>query len=157
MRGDAPDDARDDATGHAVADALGELLKRTLRAGLYQALTDNLGEAVDEVTYPVLSGLARTGPCSAADLAVAVGLDRSGVSRRASRLEAAGLVRREPDPSDRRAVLLALTEEGERTVETMRRRLADRIGATLSSWPQDEARAFARHLRRFVDEGPFGA
>ncbi|WP_330331264.1 MarR family transcriptional regulator [Streptomyces sp. NBC_00536] len=142
-------------TGHEVADALGDLLKRTLRAGLYQALTENLGEAVDEVTYPVLSGLARTGPRSAADLAAEVGLDRSGVSRRASRLEAAGLVRREPDPADRRAVLLALTEEGARTVETMRRRLADRIEASLSSWPQDEARSFARHLRRFVDEGPF--
>lgn len=103
----------------------------------------------------MLSGLARTGPRSAADLAAEVGLDRSGVSRRASRLEAAGLVRREPDPADRRAVLLALTEEGARTVETMRRRLADRIEASLSSWPQDEARSFARHLRRFVDEGPF--
>lgn len=142
-------------TGHEIADALGDLLKRTLRAGLYRALTEDLGEAVDEVTYPVLSGLARTGPRSAADLAADVGLDRSGVSRRASRLEAAGLVRREQDPTDRRAVLLTLTPRGARTVEIMRQRLASRIEASLDSWPPEEARSFAAHLRRFVDEGPF--
>lgn len=93
-----------------------------------------MGEAVDELTYPVLSGLARTGPCSAAALAPDVGLDRSGVTRRASRLEAAGLVRRAPDPADRRATLLALTDEGERTVEELRRRLSDRISDGLASW-----------------------
>ncbi|WP_329142148.1 MarR family transcriptional regulator [Streptomyces sp. NBC_01456] len=141
--------------GHAVAEALGDLLKRTLRANLYQALTENIGEGVDEVTYPVLSGLARTGPCSAADLATAVGLDRSGVSRRASRLEAAGLVRRAPDPADRRAVLLTLTDQGTETVALMRTRLAARIEESLSSWPEGEARSFARNLRKFLDEGPF--
>ncbi|MFF3431607.1 MarR family winged helix-turn-helix transcriptional regulator [Streptomyces sp. NPDC002602] len=142
-------------TGHEVADALGDLLKRTLRADLHRTLTEGLGEAVDEVTYPVLSGLARTGPRSAADLAADVGLDRSGVSRRASRLEAAGLVGREQDPTDRRAVLLTLTTRGARTVEIMRQRLASRIEASLSSWPPEEARSFAVNLCRFVDEGPF--
>nr|WSX53616.1 MarR family transcriptional regulator [Streptomyces sp. NBC_00974] len=142
--------------GHEVAGALGELLKRGLRAGLYRELTEGLGDAVDEVTYPVLSGLSRTGPRSAAELAAEVGLDRSGVSRRASRLEVAGLVRRDPDPSDRRSVLLTLTDEGARTVEVMRRRLALRIEESLGSWPPGEAASFARGLRRFVEEGPFG-
>jgi DNA-binding MarR family transcriptional regulator len=145
----------DDDAGHEVANALGDLLKRGLRAGLYRGLTEGLGEAVDEVTYPVLSGLARTGPSSAADLAAEVGLDRSGVSRRATRLEEAGLVRREPDPADRRSVLLTLTDDGVRTVETMRARLAARIDASLGTWPPGEAQAFARSLRRFIDQGPF--
>ncbi|MFI6980342.1 MarR family winged helix-turn-helix transcriptional regulator [Embleya sp. NPDC050154] len=141
--------------GHEVADALGLLLRRGTRANLYARLTEGLGPAVDEVTYPVLSGLARTGPRSAADLAGEIGLDRSGVSRRASRLEAAGLVRREPDPDDRRAVLLALTDAGASCVEELRERLAARIESSLASWPADEARMFARGLRRFVEDGPF--
>lgn len=141
--------------GHEVADALGQLLRRGTRANLYARLTEGLGPAVDEVTYPVLSGLARTGPRSAADLAGEIGLDRSGVSRRASRLEAAGLVRREPDPVDRRAVLLALTDAGTACVEELRERLATRIEASLAGWPADEARVFARGLRRFVEDGPF--
>lgn len=141
--------------GDEIADALGVLLRRSTRTELYRTLTDGMGEAVDELTYPVLSGLARTGPRSAAHLAPDVGLDRSGVTRRASRLEEAGLVRREPDPADRRATLLALTEEGERTVEILRRRLSAHIEASLASWPAGEAKTFARHLRRFITEGPF--
>jgi len=143
------------SAGHEIAEALGVLLKRSTRIELHRILTAGMGEAVDELTYPILSGLARTGPRSAADLASEVGLDRSGVTRRASRLEAAGLVRRESDPSDGRATLLTLTDEGERTVEILRQRLADNISASLASWPDDEVAAFADHLRRFITDGPF--
>ncbi|MGK4581871.1 MarR family winged helix-turn-helix transcriptional regulator [Kitasatospora sp. HPMI-4] len=144
-------------TGYEIADSLGLLLRRTTRARLYAHLTEGLGEAVDELTYPVLSGLARTGACSAADLGREVGLDRSTVTRRADRLERAGLLRREPDPADGRATLLALTSEGHDLVAVTRRRLAARIEDSLTSWPQADARTFAHWLRRFVDEGPFAA
>ncbi|MFD9688231.1 MarR family winged helix-turn-helix transcriptional regulator [Kitasatospora sp. NPDC059146] len=142
-------------TGHEIAEALGLLLRRSTRTGLHAQLTDGLGEAVDELTYPVLSGLARTGPCSAADLGREIGLDRTTVTRRADRLEEAGLLRREADPGDRRATLLVLTDRGRDAVRATRQRLAARIEDSLASWPADDARAFARLLRTFVDEGPF--
>lgn len=141
--------------GHEIAEALGILLRRTTRAQLHKRLTEGMGEAVDEVTYPVLSALARTGPRSAAELAPDAGVDRSGVTRRASRLEAAGLIRREADPTDRRAHLLVLTGEGEAAVTELRARLAAHIMRSLSSWPPGEAESFARQLRRFTAEGPF--
>lgn len=141
--------------GHEVAQALGRLLRRSARSWLYAGLSEGLGEGIDEITYPVLSGLARTGPRSAADLAWEVGLDRSGVSRRAGRLEAAGLLRRDPDPVDGRAVLLVLTDRGTEAVELLRERLVQRIEEALAEWPPDEARIFAAGLRRFVTEGPF--
>ncbi|MFF9647326.1 MarR family winged helix-turn-helix transcriptional regulator [Kitasatospora aureofaciens] len=144
-------------TGHEIAEALGLLLRRGTRAGLHAQLTEGLGEAVDELTYPVLSGLARTGPCSAADLGREVGLDRTTVTRRADRLEEAGLLRREADPGDRRATLLVLTDAGQGVVRTTRERLAARIEDSLASWPAADTRAFARLLRVFVDEGPFHA
>ncbi len=43
---------------------------------------------------------------------------RSGITRLIDRIEAAGLVRREPVPTDRRGVLVALTDEGLRRHET---------------------------------------
>ncbi|MGW7616178.1 MarR family winged helix-turn-helix transcriptional regulator [Streptomyces antimycoticus] len=141
--------------GHEIADALGTLLRRSTREQIYRRLTEGLGEAVDEVTYPVLSGLARTGPRSAAGLADEIGLDRSGVTRRATRLEEAGLLRREPDPGDRRATLLALTDTGRQAIETTRQRLAAHIEDSLASWPPGEARTFARQLHHFVHYGPF--
>ncbi|MFE9556770.1 MarR family winged helix-turn-helix transcriptional regulator [Streptomyces sp. NPDC006692] len=141
--------------GHEIAEALGILLRRTTRAQLHRRITEGMGEGVDEVTYPVLSALARTGPRSAADLAPDVGIDRSGVTRRASRLEAAGLISREPDPHDRRAQLLVLTERGRLAVAELRARLAAHITTSLSAWPPGEAEAFAHQLRRFLAEGPF--
>ncbi|WTG93483.1 MarR family transcriptional regulator [Kitasatospora sp. NBC_01560] len=137
--------------------APGETRRRSTRERLYTRLTEGLGEAVDDLTYPVLSGLARTGPCSAADLGREIGLDRTTVTRRADRLETAGLLRCQPDPADGRATLLALTGDGQDMVALSRERLAAGIEDSLSGWPQADAQAFARLLRRFVDERPFAA
>ncbi|MFJ2864178.1 MarR family winged helix-turn-helix transcriptional regulator [Kitasatospora sp. NPDC087314] len=145
------------STGQDIAEALGLLLRRSTRARLYTHLTEGLGEAVDDLTYPVLSGLARTGPSSAADLGREIGLDRTTVTRRADRLEQAGLLRRRPDPADGRATLLALTDEGRAVIAATRQRLAAGIEDSLATWPQDDAQAFARLLRRFLDDGPFAA
>jgi DNA-binding MarR family transcriptional regulator len=143
--------------GEQVADAIGQLLRRSARAGLYRELTVGLDPAVNEATYPVISGLARTGPATAAGLAAEIGIDRSVASRHATRLEGAGLLRREPDPSDRRGTLLVLTPEGERLVAVMRGRLAGAVGRYLASWPPSEAAAFTRSLRRFTEHGPWSA
>ncbi|MQS18120.1 MarR family transcriptional regulator [Streptomyces kaniharaensis] len=143
------------STGHDIADALGLLLRRSTRARLYTRLTEGLGEAVDDLTYPVLSGLARTGPSSAADLGREIGLDRTTVTRRADRLERAGLLQRQPDPTDGRATLLALTRNGHAVISATRKRLAAGIEDSLATWPPADAQTFARLLRRFVDQGPF--
>jgi len=69
------------------------------------------------------------------ELARAVVLSRSGLTRLVDRLEGAGLLRREPDPADRRGSFAVLTEEG----EAMRRRM----------WPvyaEGISESFGRHL-----------
>ena len=71
------------------------------------------------------------------ELARAVVLSRSGLSRLVDRLEQAGLLRREACPEDRRGAFAVLTAEGE---ATLRR-----------TWPA-YARGIARHFARFVDE-----
>lgn len=141
--------------GAEVADILGRLLRRDARARLYATLTAGLDGALDEATYPVISGLARVGPRSAAQLAASIGIDRSVVSRHASRLERAGLVERHPDPADQRATLLALTPRGRQAVQEMRQRLAAAFDDYFAAWPPGEARRFAASFRRFTDEGPF--
>lgn len=69
------------------------------------------------------------------ELARAVVLSRSTLTRTVDRLEAAGLLRREPDPSDRRGAFAVLTDAG---LEAMRR-----------AWPvyaRGIVDYFARHL-----------
>jgi DNA-binding MarR family transcriptional regulator len=51
------------------------------------------------------------------DLADALVYSRSGLTRVVDSLERAGLARREPDPADRRAILVVLSEDGLRALK----------------------------------------
>jgi DNA-binding MarR family transcriptional regulator len=68
----------------------------------------------------VLSALRRIGPpyrMTATELARWVLLSSGGMTNRIDRMEAAGLVRRRPDPSDRRGVLVELTQHGREVID----------------------------------------
>jgi DNA-binding MarR family transcriptional regulator len=131
--------------------ALGQLLLRRNRRALYDAALDSAPAGVDRQTYPVLSGLARLGPQSAARLADEIGIDRSGTSRYANRLEAAGLLERSPDPSDGRATLLALTPAGHTAVTGLRNALARHLAGLLADWPDGQAQALIDGIRLLID------
>ena len=53
------------------------------------------------------------------DLTNATMLTSSGMTKRLDKLEAAGLVAREPDPGDRRGTLIALTAEGRELIDAL--------------------------------------
>jgi DNA-binding MarR family transcriptional regulator len=70
--------------------------------------------------YDVLATLRRAGPpyrLRPTDFAASLMLTSSGTTKRLDRLEAAGHITREPDPSDRRGVLITLTPQGRRLVD----------------------------------------
>ncbi|MEV6217913.1 MarR family transcriptional regulator [Nocardia sp. NPDC051833] len=72
--------------------------------------------------FDVLAALRRSGaPCelNPSVLADTLMLSRAGMTGRIDRLEAAGLVRRIADRADRRAVRVALTEEGRALVDVV--------------------------------------
>jgi|GEM_PF-754191 len=142
----------DNDLGRRCGTALGELLQRRMRVNLYEDLVAGVGRGVDITSYPILSGLARLGPVTAGTLGAEVGLDRSGVSRHASRLEGGGLIARHTDPTDARNTLLVLTDDGERTVTMLRERLASMFEQQLRSWPEDQATQFVSGMERFVRE-----
>jgi len=70
--------------------------------------------------YDVLATLRRAGPpyrLRPTDFAASLMLTSSGTTKRLDRLEAAGHITREPDPGDRRGVLITLTPQGRRLVD----------------------------------------
>jgi DNA-binding MarR family transcriptional regulator len=70
--------------------------------------------------YDVLATLRRVGPpyrLRPTDFTATLMLTSSGTTKRLDRLEAAGHITREPDPSDRRGVLITLTPQGRRLVD----------------------------------------
>lgn len=62
--------------------------------------------------WRVLAHLSQEGEVSVRDIEARVAMEKSKVSRAASRLEAAGYISKQTNPGDRRLVALALTEEG---------------------------------------------
>lgn len=140
--------------GRDLEEAIAQLLLRRNRARLVEAALSAAPTAVDVHTYPVLSGLSRIGPATAARLSGEIGIDRSGASRHADRLVQAGLLRREPDPSDARGTLLVLTPAGEEAVAGMRAALAHHLDAKIETWPPGLAEAVVDGLRRLAaDQG----
>jgi len=136
--------------GPQLAEALGVILQRSFRAGFFGPITDELGGVVDSATYPVLSAVDRIGPSSAAALGVEIGLDRSVVSRRASRLVGAGLLTGIRDPADARATLLTLTAAGHKIVAKTRNRLAAKMDARVADWDANDRNTFSELLARFA-------
>jgi DNA-binding MarR family transcriptional regulator len=81
-----------------------------------------LGAHVPDISpeqWFVLARLAERTPIHQVDLAEPVLADPPNVSRLVDALVARGLVRRSPDPTDRRSCLLALTVEGRRLCTTL--------------------------------------
>ena len=81
-------------------------------------------------------------------LARRLGLATPTVTRTATQMEAAGLLRRQPHERDRRLVLLCLTERGRAlrdVIDQERRQLSERA---LASLDQAERAALVRHLER---------
>jgi DNA-binding MarR family transcriptional regulator len=71
-------------------------------------------------TLSVLHTLAGRGPHRMTELAASEQVTQSAITQMVTKLEREGLVAREPDPSDGRAVLVRVTEAGAAIVEGRR-------------------------------------
>ncbi|GAB4384738.1 MarR family winged helix-turn-helix transcriptional regulator [Albidovulum sp.] len=103
--------------------------------------------------WRVLAHLHDAGPVSVREIHRRVDMDKSKVSRAASRLETAGLISKEPNAEDRRLLRLALTGKGQAVMAELaplaldfEARLLSRLGA--------DAPAFRALLERLLAGTP---
>lgn len=136
----------------AVADAdLAFLLGRSSHV-LTTELTARLaGLGITQRSYCVLSK-AVPGDRTQIRLAELCQLDKTTMVGTVDELEQAGLVERQLCPTDRRARVIAVTDEGRRVVEEAERLVADVYRDVLSVLPEDEREIFVRSLVTLVDE-----
>jgi DNA-binding MarR family transcriptional regulator len=87
--------------------------------------------AVPPTQLRVLTIVARSRHTNMSRLAEALGVVPSSASRLCDRLEATGLLRRVPDPRDRREVRLLLTPAGRRLLEEVRGQRRAALAAVL--------------------------
>lgn len=138
LPGWVPADA--DPTTKAVA-ALFTIVRLT------QALSPS---TVDGGVRRLIATLAQTGPARLSGLAGESQLDVSTVSRHVAALEAGGLVRREPDPQDGRACLVALTPEGVETLHSLLDQRVSAVAPVLDRWPSDDRARLFELLHRLA-------
>jgi DNA-binding MarR family transcriptional regulator len=97
-----------------IVDRIGGIARR-----LNRTMDETLAEfGLDNGEYKALSVLAQSGPpyrSTPGRLAKRMELSSGAMTNRLDRLEQSGLVRRLPDPDDRRGVLVELTDHGRET------------------------------------------
>ena len=106
---------------------------------------------VHEGQQYVLRCLWREDGLSPGELARRLGLATPTVTRAATRMEATGLLRREPHPSDRRLVRLRLTDRGrelEKVIDEQTNQLTERALATLSAAERESLVRALHEIRR---------
>ena len=124
-------------------------LSRRIRRSLNAIIAEH-GLTYEE--WDVLGALRQAGPPfrrSAGSLAKRTDLSSGAMTNRLDRLEKAELVRRLPDPDDRRGVLIELTEAGEKKwVETAKVQAAyeNLIGAALNKREKQQLNSLLRRL-----------
>lgn len=107
---------------------------------------------VEFTSYVLLFQLVRRGPQRLSSLAECVHSDVSTVSRQVSALVDHGLIEKRPDANDRRAALLAATDDGLELFRTIRRERNAMFDAVLQNWSAQEITALATMLSRFNDD-----
>lgn len=112
--------------------------------------------AREGVTIPewrVLAHLAHSGPASIRDLTARVHLEKSVVSRAASRLRSRNLVTKTPHETDRRLITLNLTQEGQ-ALMTRLTPLADAFQTELETLLGPDTTPLTRALTRLAPSNP---
>lgn len=137
----------DDETLRALEHELSVLVRRIRRVIALRARM--LHPDLSPVAYSMLMALSDSGPRRASDLVDIFSIDKGAVSRQVQALLELDLIERTPDPEDRRAMILAISDEGNRrlaNISTVRRReLSERLG----DWSEDELLSFVRSLARY--------
>jgi len=113
----------------------------TAHAAAIDRIEDDLSEAdvLPLGWYDVLLALYEAPECRLRmhELASAILVTRGGLTRLVARIEKAGLLRREPDPADKRGLYASLTDEG--------------LEALRSTWPV-YARGISEHFGRHLSD-----
>lgn len=133
---------------------------QTLAKAFDRSLDETLAESgLDRRSFHVLGKLRRVGPPyrqSAGQLADRMHLSSGAMTNRLDRMEAAGLVRRLPDPHDRRGTLVEPTAAGheiwDRTVGTQAVREARFASVLDADDREDLHRLLRRLMRTFPDK-----
>ena len=107
--------------------------------------------------FDVMATLYRVAPAEGLNskhLSTSALITSGAMTTRLDRLERAGMIRRRPDPGDRRAVLVQLTEEGQRAAAQAVRAVFHAHEECLRPLSERDRKTLATLLRRLLSDAP---
>jgi DNA-binding MarR family transcriptional regulator len=133
--------------------AVEDLVRSLYRLGLVQRqIARHALAELGSQGFVALGVVHVDGPMRVSDVARRLNIDLSVASRQVAALTAAGYVRCEPDPADRRAHLVASTADGQRVLEESHRRMVHAFSRVLQDWPAGDVSALSGALQRLRDD-----
>ncbi|MBA3534565.1 MAG: MarR family transcriptional regulator [Ardenticatenales bacterium] len=123
-------------------------LSRTIAAEARQTLGDGWFTLVH---VRVLAHIRRSGGCSLGDLAERRGVSLPTMSKMVSSLVDKGLITREPDPTNRRAVIIRLTEAGDQLYMEVLTKLQRNVAADLEKLTAQQCADIVSSLEALAD------
>lgn len=135
--------------------AVARELRRTVGAiqrGTQRWLHQRSGTSLSPVETHLLGHLQTEGPQRMSALAALQDVDSSTMTMQIKGLLRQGLVQRHADPSDRRAAIVELTEEGRAALEEYSSRASGILEESLADWSDEELLRFSGDLGRFASD-----
>lgn len=132
--------------------ALTRITYLSTRARQHERRMALAGVPLDRAAVALLRQVADSDPLRPGELANRLGVEASHVTRTVQQLQKSGHVTRVPDPDDRRAQRIQLTEAGQRAIERVREAGARGMQLALSAWTPEELRQLATLFHRMVDD-----
>lgn len=133
-------------TAQALVDAI-FLFGRSLRTAIAGTGDDPIAPALAAVLFV----LSVRGSCRQNELAAVLHVSQSALSRQMTELVDAGLVERQPDPDDKRAFRVQVTEKGDEVLRTTKERRSTWLRGRLAGWSQEDAAAALSTVERLTD------
>jgi DNA-binding MarR family transcriptional regulator len=116
-----------------------------------QQVADRVGLRLTDVQC--INVLELMGPSTPGELARCTGLTTGGVTVMLDRLEKAGYIKREPNPRDRRSVLVRLKPTKLKKVHALYEEINQRTAALLDQTPESELRSVVNLLSKMNASG----
>jgi DNA-binding MarR family transcriptional regulator len=105
---------------------------------------------LDRASIPLLVALEEQDDLRPSDVAAAVELDLSTVSRQLRQLEALELITSRPDSEDGRARRISLTDDGRESLALVRANRASMLDEVFRDWPEAERESLLQLLDRLL-------
>jgi DNA-binding MarR family transcriptional regulator len=100
-------------------------------------------------SYLMLTYLAAEGPQRSSVLSERFGVDKGAISRQVQHLMDLGLLDREADPDDGRAMLISASPDAVRRMEVINKDRRRWLDEQLAEWSEDDLREFVTGLARY--------